>query len=212
MLQTLYALRSTYIETHERSMLAQQRQEGVLERILKALRLSEKEKEARHLWEQAEIQHARAHTDDDYRKAINLLAESRSLDPINPAVYLSVDAIHSTLGHPALAAAAYAEADFLLDNIERDERLASFNLLNLAASLQSMGRFEHAERVMRKATKIDARNREVWFQFARAAWQAGKHNSAVSCLVSLLRKDENNYRLRISSDPVFKDLLTAIHK
>jgi len=202
-LQTLYSFQSTYIQTHEQAMLSQQRQQGLLQQILHATRMTEGEHEADRLWRRAELARSQAQSRDEFKAALALLQQAYSMDDMNPQICLSLGTIHSTLGHPDLASIALVQADQL---IEHAPNMTSYTLMNLANNLMLMGRHEHAESVMRKATKIDPRNREVWFQYAKIAWKVGKKNEAMQCLTMLLKANLPYYKAQILIDPDLEEL------
>ena len=94
--------------------------------------------------------------------------------------------------------------------IEDNPFLASFNLISLADALVRLERYDHAERVMRKATRLDPGNNEVWYAYAKTAWRSGKQNEAAACLTRLLQKNARYYRAQLAVDPIFSDLFTMI--
>ena len=102
LLQELYQIRSTFLRNHHEAMLAQQQQLGLLNRILQASLMTERQKESHHLWKHAEAKRRRARTDEDYHAVLALLGESQHLDSLNPAPFMSAGSVHGSLGHDGL--------------------------------------------------------------------------------------------------------------
>jgi tetratricopeptide (TPR) repeat protein len=202
--QGLYRIRSTFLKTHAEVMLAHQQEQGLLQQILEAQRMTENQKESGYQWKRAEIARTRATTVKDLQAVLPMLEKSNSLDDINPLVYISTGTIQSSLGSDELAALSFSEADLLL---EQDPGLSIYTLMNLAESLQKIGRHEHAERIMRRATKLAPQDSEVWFHYAKAAYGARKENEAVACLKALIHKNPALYRARIAVDNQLSPLL-----
>ena len=206
-LQGLYQIRSTYLQAHEQQMLAIQRSQGIQQQILDAISLTEKQKESRHLWQQAELLRLQARTLEDFERVFEVLQQSHEFDPINPATLLSLGTVHSTLGHAGQASYFFASADAA---INASGHLSSYTLMNLANSLRDMGRLDHAERVMRKASRADQRNPETWFAYARIAWAAGKHDDSLVVLKHLLRINRTYYMAQMLVAPELTELCQTL--
>jgi len=206
-LQALYAIRSTFIETHEQEMLTAQQQTGILKRILDAVQLTEGQKQSRYLWKRAEQTRLGAKNDEQLNQALGQLRESYDHDEMNSLALLSTGIIQGSLGNPERASIALAQADQLIEN---DPFIDSFALMNLAANLHVLGRHEHAERVMRKATKIDPGNREVWYAYTRSAWKAGKSSNALEIAQRLMELNPRYYGAQLRADPDLVELCSAL--
>jgi len=198
LLQAFYEIRETYLQTHEQVMLSHQQERGLLERILEAVEMTEPQKESKRNWKRAELLRKEGKFDD----ALSKLREAYELDDLSPLVHLSTGTIHNTLGNSEKAALAFASADELIEN---NPQMSVYVLMNLASSLHDMGRHEHAERAMRKATKLSPGNPEVWFMYAKSAWKCDKKDDAIRVLKTLLATHSSLYRARIVIDPELED-------
>ncbi|MDD3896823.1 MAG: tetratricopeptide repeat protein [Candidatus Peribacteraceae bacterium] len=196
-LQAIYRVRSTFLQTHAEVMLAHQQQQGLLQQLLEAQRMTERQKESRYQWQRAEVARARATSLQDLDRTLAILQEAQKQDDINPLVYVSTGTVQSSLGNTQLASVAFSEADYLL---QQYPQLSSYTLMNLAENLRQMGRHAHAERVMRRATKLDPNNLEVWFLYAKVAFSAGKRAEATACLKVLIQKNPAYYRAHVATD------------
>jgi len=184
-------------------MLETQKQTGVLR---DAILLTERDKEARKLWMKAERNRAQAKTEEDFNEVLKVLKEAHERDDMNGLVYLSSGIIQSALNNPEQAAIAFTEADSLLQN---DPLVDSFTLMSLAQNLHQLGRHEHAERVLRKAMKMDMGNPEVWFAYAKAAWRSGKKDNARYVLrEQLLSRNRKYYLDQLQLEPDLQELLS----
>lgn len=206
-LQALYRVRTTYIQSHEQVMLSHQKQIGLLAQILEAVCMTEREKGSRYEWKRAEKVRQKATSQEDFDRALKILQDAHELDELNPSVYLSAGTIHSSLGHPDIAAVAFAQADFMLDD---SPHITSYTLMNLASNLLLLTMPEYAERVMRKATRIDPHNREAWFLYAKTAWKAGKADVAIQVMKTLLSLNSAYYKAQLLVDHEFTELASFL--
>ena len=82
----------------------------------------------------------------------------------------------------------------------------------MGQSLHELGRHEHAERVLRKAMKMDMGNPEVWFAYAKAAWRGGKKDNARYLLrEQLLPRNHKYYLDQLQLEPDLKELLSEFN-
>lgn len=209
LLQSLYSIRSTFLQNHEQQILSAQQQTGLLQNILQAAHMTEREKESRYLWRKAERTRKTAKTNEEYQEALSILKAAHELDDINPSAYLSIGTIQSALGNAELASSSFAEADLLVEN---DPHLSSYILINLGNSLMTMKHYPHAERVLRKATRLDVSNREVWFRYGKAAWLSGKKENAIKVMQNLLKLNPAYYKAQIAVDSELSALATHLFK
>ncbi len=204
LLQALYRIQSTFMESHEQMMLSQQRQLIAAQQGVEASRMTEKMKESYHQWERAEVVRVQAATREDLERALAILGNAQELDDINPLPYLSAGTIHSSLEQPQVAGIAFEQANLL---IQKNPHLSSYTLMCLADAMQQLGRNEHAERAMRCATKIDPGNLEVWFKYGKAAWKAGKRAEAIEVMRTLIKRNAAYFRAQIAVDPEIEAIL-----
>jgi len=199
--QALYRVQSTYLQAHEEQMLAHQRNQGLLEAMMERVGQTDAEREARRLWQQAELKRRRG----DFQGALDLLRTASGLDDLNLNVLMTTATVHSVLGNADKASEVFAHAEAVAE--AKGSPSHSFVLMNLAGNLSELGRHEHAERVLRRAREADPGNREVRFKHAIAAWRLpGMRVEAIRSLCDLLRANRAYYRAQIVVHPGLHEL------
>ncbi|MDP2104168.1 MAG: hypothetical protein Q8K26_04585, partial [Candidatus Gracilibacteria bacterium] len=148
-LQALYKVQSTFLQSHENEMLAHQYTQNLLQDILIRSGNTEEEKQARKSWERAEILRKRG----DFHGALFELKKAYELDDINPQILISSATIQSSLGNFYGASSLFAQAEEIASI--KSPHSGSYILMNLASNLMELGRVDHAERVMMKAVRMD---------------------------------------------------------